>query len=130
MKLRQGSDAILVGINTILADDPSLTVRKQMADGRRQKGKPIRRIILDSKARTPPNAKIVSDEFAALTTIVAGKAAPKNRVAALSKKVNVIVAPAKKSQIADRRSQIDLRWLLKKLGAEMSRACWWRAAAR
>ena len=118
MKLRQGSDAILVGINTILADDPSLTVRKQMADGRRQKGKPIRRIILDSKARTPPNAKIVSDEFAALTTIVAGKAAPKNRVAALSKKVNVIVAPAKKSQIADRRSQIDLRWLLKKLGAE------------
>ena len=112
------SSAILVGINTILADDPSLTVRKQMADGRRQKGKPIRRIILDSKARTPPNAKIVSDEFAALTTIVAGKAAPKNRVAALSKKVNVIVAPAKKSQIADRRSQIDLRWLLKKLGAE------------
>ena len=28
MKLRQGSDAILVGINTILADNPSLTVRR------------------------------------------------------------------------------------------------------
>ena len=34
MKLRQGSDAILAGINTILADDPSLMARKQMADGR------------------------------------------------------------------------------------------------
>ena len=28
MKLRQGADAILVGINTIFADDPSLTVRE------------------------------------------------------------------------------------------------------
>src|ERR1022692_1363429 len=40
MKLRQGSDAILVGINTIIADDPSLTARTKMA-------MPIRRIVLD-----------------------------------------------------------------------------------
>ncbi|HZL79878.1 MAG TPA: bifunctional diaminohydroxyphosphoribosylaminopyrimidine deaminase/5-amino-6-(5-phosphoribosylamino)uracil reductase RibD, partial [Candidatus Limnocylindrales bacterium] len=77
MKLRQGSDAILVGINTVLADDPSLTARKQMADGRWQMGKPIRRIVLDSMARMPLDAKVVSDEFAALTTIVVGRRAPK-----------------------------------------------------
>ena len=64
---------------------------------------------------------MVSDEFAALTTIVVSKHAPKNRVAALAKRVNVIVAPA--NQIGTSRSgapyqQIDLRWLLKKLGAE------------
>jgi diaminohydroxyphosphoribosylaminopyrimidine deaminase / 5-amino-6-(5-phosphoribosylamino)uracil reductase len=110
MKLRQGSDAILVGINTILADNPSLTARIQKSESRSQ-NKNLRRIILDSMARTPLAAKIVSDEFAVLTTIVVGKRAPKNRVAALAKKANVIVAPAKKSQI-------DLRWLLKKLGAE------------
>ena len=44
-------------------------------------------------ARTPLTAKVVSDEFAALTTIVVSKHAPKNRVAALAKRVNVIVAP-------------------------------------
>ena len=118
MKLRQGSDAILVGVNTILADDPSLTVRKQ---GNIQHPK-LRRIVLDSRARTPLTAKVVSDEFAALTTIVVSKLAPKNRAAALAKHVNVLVAPIPKVGRASSRAasprQIDLRWLLKKLGAE------------
>jgi diaminohydroxyphosphoribosylaminopyrimidine deaminase / 5-amino-6-(5-phosphoribosylamino)uracil reductase len=118
IKLRQGSDAILVGINTILADDPSLTARVKMEDGRWKIAKPIRRIILDSMARTPLNAKVVSDEFAMMTTIVVSKNAPKNQVAALARQVNIIIAPEKKSQIANRKSQMDLRWLLKKLGAE------------
>lgn len=111
MKLRQGVDAILVGINSILADDPSLTARAKMADGRWQMAKPIRRIILDSLARTPLKAKIVSDKHKTLTAIVVSKRAPKNHVAALAKRVNVVVAPAA-------NSKLDLRWLLKKLGAE------------
>jgi diaminohydroxyphosphoribosylaminopyrimidine deaminase / 5-amino-6-(5-phosphoribosylamino)uracil reductase len=116
MKLRQGSDAILVGINTILADNPSLTFRKRKVES--GKPKQLRRIILDSQAWTPLDAKIVSDEFAKLTTIVFSKNAPKNRVAALAEKVNLIVAPVKKSKTANSSPQIDLRWLLKKLGAE------------
>ena len=111
MKLRRGSDAMLVGINTILADDPSLTVRRQKAERRRQMRKPIRRIVLDSMARTPLSAKVVSDEFVAWTTIVVSKAAPKNRVAVLAEKANVIIAPTKKLQI-------DLRWLLEKIGTQ------------
>jgi diaminohydroxyphosphoribosylaminopyrimidine deaminase/5-amino-6-(5-phosphoribosylamino)uracil reductase len=111
MKLRQGADAVLVGINTILTDDPSLTFRKR-------KQKPLRRIVLDSMARTPLTAKIASDEFASLTTIVVGKSALKNRVSALAKKVNVIVAPAANSKLKMKNSKLDLRWLLKKLGAE------------
>lgn len=117
MKLRQGSDAILVGVNTVLADDPSLTVRGQVR-GARCQVKSLRRIVLDSMARTPLTAKVVSDEHAALTTIVVGKKAPKARVAALARQVNVLVAPLKKSPVANRRSPIDLRWLLKKLGSQ------------
>jgi diaminohydroxyphosphoribosylaminopyrimidine deaminase/5-amino-6-(5-phosphoribosylamino)uracil reductase len=145
MKLRQGADAILVGINTILADDPSLTFRTNAdSKGNIEHPTPInsvsastrqsrcreqasniqhrilRRIILDSMARTPLAAKVVSDEFAALTTIVVSKYAPKNRVAALAKRVNVIVAPATKRRARSDApyQQIDLRWLMRKLGAE------------
>ncbi len=121
MKLRQGADAILVGINTILADDPILTARTKMEDGRWKITKPIRRIILDSMARTPLGAKVVSDKQASLTTIVVGKRAPKNRVAALAKRVNVLVAPTAKAGRAVPGApyqQIDLRWLLIKLGME------------
>jgi diaminohydroxyphosphoribosylaminopyrimidine deaminase/5-amino-6-(5-phosphoribosylamino)uracil reductase len=118
MKLRQGSDAILVGINTVLADNPSLTVRKRMEDGRWKMVKPIRRIILDSRARTPLDARVVSDPHAASTTIVVGRFAPQSRVAALARRVKVLVAPPARSRIQNPKSKINLRWLLKKLGAE------------
>jgi diaminohydroxyphosphoribosylaminopyrimidine deaminase/5-amino-6-(5-phosphoribosylamino)uracil reductase len=110
MKLRQGADAVLVGINTVLADDPSLTIRKAQSPKSKVQGQK-RRIILDSMARTPLRAKVVSDEFARMTTVVVTKFAPKQRVAALARKVSVLVAP-------QRKSQIDLRWLMRKLGAE------------
>jgi len=124
MKLRQGSDAILVGISTILADNPGLTMRSgtpnfSSARADQEIGAPkLRRIILDSMARTPLSAKVVSDEFAGLTTIVVSKAAPGMRVLALAKKATVIVAPVKISRVIGRQPRLDLRWLLKKLGSE------------
>ncbi len=112
MNLRQGSDAILVGINTVLADDPSLTVRAAISDQRSViSGHKLRRIVLDARGRTPLAAKVVSDDCAALTTIVVGRLAPKRRVAALAKRVRVLVAPCSEGKI-------DLRWLLRKLGSE------------
>jgi diaminohydroxyphosphoribosylaminopyrimidine deaminase/5-amino-6-(5-phosphoribosylamino)uracil reductase len=120
MNLRQGADAVLVGINTILADDPILTVRTKMEDGRWKMTKPVRRIILDSMGRTPLKAKVVNDRHAPLTTIVVSKSAPKNRLAALARRVNVLVAPAVRASTPDSRlsTRIDLRWLMRKLGAE------------
>jgi diaminohydroxyphosphoribosylaminopyrimidine deaminase/5-amino-6-(5-phosphoribosylamino)uracil reductase len=114
MKMRQGVDAILVGINTILADDPRLSFRSQEPGARSREpgvGGALRRIVLDPRARTPLGAKVVSDEQGFLTTIVVGKEAPKSKVQALEKRVRVLVAPA-------RNGRINLRWLLKRLGTE------------
>src|SRR6185503_12703658 len=103
MKLRQGADAILAGVNTILADDPALTVRLKGVS------KSVRRIVLDSKARTPLTSKVVNDDSSHLTTIVAVESAGSQRVAALERKVPVWRAP-------ERNGQIDLKWLLARLG--------------
>lgn len=114
MQMRRGADAILVGINTVLADDPSLTFR---AVGKRQNTpqprKDLRRIILDANARTPLTAKVVTDMQAELTTIVISRSAPPRRARALGRKVQVWTAPA-------RDGKIDLRWLLQKLGSQDS----------
>jgi diaminohydroxyphosphoribosylaminopyrimidine deaminase/5-amino-6-(5-phosphoribosylamino)uracil reductase len=118
MKLRQGADAVLVGINTVLADDPSLTVRGPWTE------RQPRRIVLDAMARTPLSAKLVTDQVAHLTTIVVGKLAPKQRVRALSKQVNVLVAPAgsasraRSTRDAPSASRLDLSWVLLTLGAQ------------
>ncbi len=97
MELRQGADATLVGVNTVLADDPSLTLRPKSiglrpTTARQEVRNPklLRRIVLDSLARTQLTAKVIRDDFASLTTIVVTNRAPKNRMAALAKRVNVL----------------------------------------
>jgi len=115
MHLRRGADAILVGVNTVLADDPSLTVR---IPGKNTSTK-LRRLILDSHARTPLNSKVVSDQFAGLTTIVVSHNAPKARIRALSRRVKVLISPERRgTQQANHNSRTDLRWLLKQLGQQ------------
>jgi diaminohydroxyphosphoribosylaminopyrimidine deaminase/5-amino-6-(5-phosphoribosylamino)uracil reductase len=106
MKLRAGADAILVGVKTVLADDPSLTVRLRGFGEKRW-----RRIILDPRARTPLTAKVVSDAHAASTIVVVTKSAPARRAAALGRRVRLLRAPV----LAE---GIDLRWLLRQLGQE------------
>jgi len=56
-RLRHESDAVLVGIGTILADDPKLTVKEKYVEKPHQ---PIR-IILDTHCKTPENAFAVNE---------------------------------------------------------------------
>src|SRR5512138_2891337 len=61
-RLKATSDAVMVGIATILADDPSLTVKgEECRQHRRDRGEcehPAR-IVVDSQARIPPDAAIL-----------------------------------------------------------------------
>ena len=120
MRLRQGADAILVGINTVLVDDPRLTYRGQRSEVRGQKR--LRRIVLDSLARTPLSARIVTDGQADLTTIVVSKFAPRKRVAALVKRADALVAPVRPARRQSGQTgpcyELDLSWVLKRLGSQ------------
>jgi diaminohydroxyphosphoribosylaminopyrimidine deaminase / 5-amino-6-(5-phosphoribosylamino)uracil reductase len=106
MKLRAASDAILVGVNTIIADDPRLTLRLTGFEEKK-----LRRIVLDPTGRIPLRSAVLRDERAAWTTVVVTRAASSRRVAALRRSIQVLEA-------SEWRGGIDLPWLLRQLGRE------------
>jgi diaminohydroxyphosphoribosylaminopyrimidine deaminase/5-amino-6-(5-phosphoribosylamino)uracil reductase len=103
MRLRNEHDAVLVGIGTVLADDPWLTAR--VPDGR----DPIR-IVVDTHLRTPPAAHLLPRKTGPRTILVCGPEAPARREAALVAKGAEIWRLA-----THRNGRIDLRPLGKLL---------------
>ena len=75
-QLRHEHDAILVGIGTVLQDDPQLSVRTE------QPGLNPIRVVIDSMLRIPLNSKLVTDKQAP-TWIFTTKKAPESKLAAL-----------------------------------------------
>ncbi len=73
-RLRLEHDAVMVGVGTVLADDPQLTVRLV-----RGKGKQPVRVVVDSLARTPPTAKVIRAAETPCIIAVTEKA-PESRV--------------------------------------------------
>jgi len=72
-RLRGQVDAILVGVGTVIADDPSLTAR-----GVGRKVQPLR-VVLDPALRTPPGSIIVRENPARSTLMVIGEGVPQDR---------------------------------------------------
>ena len=64
-EIRKDCDGIMIGIGTVLADDPRLTVHKIDAN---PEDNPVR-VVVDSKCRTPVDARITNDDA---KTIIAG----------------------------------------------------------
>ncbi|MBT6083024.1 MAG: 2,5-diamino-6-(ribosylamino)-4(3H)-pyrimidinone 5'-phosphate reductase [Nitrosopumilus sp.] len=102
-KLRSKVDAILIGKNTLLQDDPLLTVRYT-------KGKNPTRIILDSKGTIPINSKIIKTSNEIPTIIVVSKKISKINLLKLQKlPIEIIIAG---------ENSINLKLLLKKLSSK------------
>jgi diaminohydroxyphosphoribosylaminopyrimidine deaminase / 5-amino-6-(5-phosphoribosylamino)uracil reductase len=76
-RLRAQSDAVLAGIGTVLADDPALTARP---DGPPPARQPLR-VVVDSAGRTPPNARVLTEDAATVLAVAAD--APPDRLDAL-----------------------------------------------
>lgn len=100
-ELRDQFDAVLVGIGTVISDNPQLTVRHI-------KGRNPVRVVVDSYARTPLNALLITDP-AAQTIIAVSETAPGSRIAALT------AAGAEVVQLPAGKNGIDLRMLFQHL---------------
>ena len=110
-RMRGQNDVIMVGVGTVLADDPALTCRDVRG------GKDPARVIVDSKLRTPPGAKAVraAATSPAPTIIFTVKGAPKSREKALAAAgAEVIRLPARKAP--GRRREVPVATMLQELG--------------
>ena len=99
-ELRKDVDAIMVGINTVISDDPRLTVHKIPA---KKQDNPLR-IIVDSKARTPITSRVLNSD--ANTIIAVTETANSERIKELKEKADILICG---------KNSVDLKALMIKL---------------
>ncbi|MBP1907969.1 2,5-diamino-6-(ribosylamino)-4(3H)-pyrimidinone 5'-phosphate reductase [Methanolobus bombayensis] len=107
-ELRAGSDAVMVGIGTVLADDPSLTVKSpKLKKERISSGKEENpaRIIIDSQARTPLTADIFK-KGTGKRFIIVSESAPADKVNLLKEQATILVAGKEKVDLKKTMSEL------------------------
>jgi 2,5-diamino-6-(ribosylamino)-4(3H)-pyrimidinone 5'-phosphate reductase len=110
-ELRAESDAVMVGVGTILSDDPSLTVDDPVRTAVREADDRTRqpaRVVADSTARTPTDARVLDD--AARTYVLVAEAAPDERVEAIESQGATVVTAGEE--------RVDLEAALSELAEE------------
>jgi diaminohydroxyphosphoribosylaminopyrimidine deaminase/5-amino-6-(5-phosphoribosylamino)uracil reductase len=104
-RLRLGVDALLVGIGTILADDPELTYRGSAA-----KSRDLIRVILDSRLRTPPTARVFQTRPRTPILLFCGHDAPMGRCRRLEREGAEVI------RVPSSQNGLDLKTILQELG--------------
>ncbi|HHT06836.1 MAG TPA: bifunctional diaminohydroxyphosphoribosylaminopyrimidine deaminase/5-amino-6-(5-phosphoribosylamino)uracil reductase RibD [Hydrogenispora sp.] len=109
-ELRRAADAIVVGVGTVIKDDPLLNVRLPVLQDKAKTKHPLR-LILDTRARIPLTAKVIK-ENPEQTVIVTGSDPPAHKVEKLTAAgVRIWTLPL-------RRGRVSLPALLAKAGEE------------
>ncbi|MFH2144685.1 MAG: bifunctional diaminohydroxyphosphoribosylaminopyrimidine deaminase/5-amino-6-(5-phosphoribosylamino)uracil reductase RibD [Candidatus Omnitrophota bacterium] len=105
-KLRARVDAVMIGVNTLLKDDPLLSLR---CGGKTDATKPVK-VVVDTHLRARPNLKIFSKLSPAPAIIATANVAYNKKVVEFKKKkVEILLCPQ------NRQGRIDLRFLMHKL---------------
>lgn len=109
-KLRASVDAIVVGISTILADNPRLTVRLV-------KGKNPARVIVDSRGRIPLDSQIMRTASKVRTIIAVTDKAPEEKITNLRNMDAevLVISEGKKGRSAAVPHGVNLKLLFRKL---------------
>ena len=105
--LRHIVDAVMVGANTVLNDDPQLTARGCSGRGGKAKQQPLR-VIVDGKGSVPLTARIFEEPG---TTLIAMAMPINNEKASCFKEVGAEIA-----EMPAKQGEIDLKELLQLLG--------------
>ncbi|WP_232685830.1 2,5-diamino-6-(ribosylamino)-4(3H)-pyrimidinone 5'-phosphate reductase [Halobacterium zhouii] len=109
--LRADVDAVMVGVGTVLADDPSLTLDDpERVAAREECGEAPHpaRVVADSHARTPPNASILDDTAETFVFVAAEE--PQSHVETLADAgATVLVAGENRVALDDALSQLESR---------------------
>ena len=104
-ELRASSDAIMIGVGTVLSDDPSLRVKSdRLRLERSDLGRPENplRVVADSLARTPPAAKILGPDC----LIAVSNSAPQDRLERLSSRCEIIKCGKGRVDLAELMSEL------------------------
>lgn len=102
-RMRDRADAVMVGVGTVLADDPELTVREV-------RGRDPLRVVLDAEARTPATAKVVRTADPQHTIVFVARDADQRRTKKL-RDAGVLVATLPRAEPDGLDVGACLRWL-------------------
>ena len=111
-RVRTQVDAILIGVGTVLADDPDLSARGTNPDSSMRQGRQPVRVVLDSRLRIPLSANILRWVVEQPTIVCTTSQASPKRVQQLERQGAIVwVFPS-------RAGQVSLPAVLKRLGCE------------